>query len=183
MKKISLRIGAVVLSVFALTIIIGTKVQAEEDHDAIFAEAKILIDQKTPCDTLSDEQLEIIGEYYMEQMHPGEAHELMDTMMGGEDSASLRQAHISMAKRLYCGEKSGSGMMGMMVNGMMGGYSVVDTDTNTNFYKSMMNNNQQFRGYGMMNGFWNNGFSITSVLSWLFLVAGISAFVKYLLKK
>src|SRR3989344_3907201 len=44
-------------------------------------EAKALIDSKITCDKLTNEQLEAIGDYYMEQMHPGEAHEIMDSMM------------------------------------------------------------------------------------------------------
>jgi len=88
-------------------------------HEHNFAETKQLIDSGIGCDKLTDEQLEAIGDYYMEQMHPGEAHEMMDKMMGGEGSESLRQAHINMAKKLYCnediGEMMGSGnMMGMM---------------------------------------------------------------------
>ena len=45
-------------------------------------EAKSLIDSKADCKSLSDSQLEIIGEYEMELMHPGESHELMHQMMG-----------------------------------------------------------------------------------------------------
>src|SRR3989338_7951541 len=47
-----------------------------------FNETKKLIDSEISCKELSDEQLEEIGDYYMEQMHPGESHELMDGMMG-----------------------------------------------------------------------------------------------------
>ncbi|MEW6748950.1 MAG: SHOCT domain-containing protein [Candidatus Micrarchaeota archaeon] len=82
------------------------------------ASAKQLIDSNVSCDKLDDTQLELIGDYYMEQMHPGEAHETMDRMMGGEGSASLKQAHIQMALVLYCGETNTTptygGMMGMM---------------------------------------------------------------------
>ncbi len=91
-----------------------------------FTETKNLIDSGISCDKLTDKQLEIIGEYYMEQMHPGEAHELMDEMMGGEGSESLKQAHINMAKNIYCNENiyMGYGTMGsgnmMSSGGMMG---------------------------------------------------------------
>ena len=88
-----------------------------------FTETKQLIDLGISCDGLTDEQLEAIGEYYMEQMHPGEAHEIMDQMMGGEGSASLRQVHMQMARNIYCGENiMMGGMMGMdgMMNNMMG---------------------------------------------------------------
>ncbi|MEW6035549.1 MAG: hypothetical protein AB1529_02970 [Candidatus Micrarchaeota archaeon] len=89
--------------------------------------SKQLIDSNISCDKLSQEQLELIGEYFMEQMHPGQAHEAMDQMMGGEGSASLEQAHVQMALVLYCGQTNTSvtygGMMGMMpMMGRFGGY-------------------------------------------------------------
>src|SRR3989344_4244389 len=89
-----------------------------------FEKAKKIIDAKTPCSQLTEAQLESIGDYLMEQMHPGEAHEQMDKMMGGEGSESLRLMHIAMAKRIYCNDYSGMadyGFMGMMGNGMMSG--------------------------------------------------------------
>ena len=93
-----------------------------------FDEAKAIIAAQTSCSQLSNGQLEMVGDYYMEQMHPGEEHVLMDGMMGGEGSDSLRQVHISIAQRIYCGERGGGlingGMMGMMggwgYSGMMG---------------------------------------------------------------
>jgi len=39
-----------------------------------FAAAEEIIKQKISCDELTDDQLEILGDYYMEQMHPGEDH-------------------------------------------------------------------------------------------------------------
>ena len=82
-------------------------------------EAKSLIDSKVGCKNLSDPQLEIIGEYYMEQMMPGEAHKRADEMMGlKEGSEDEEQFHVNMAKTIYCDE---SGMMGGgMMSGMMG---------------------------------------------------------------
>lgn len=94
-----------------------------QEHD--FAEAKQLIDSGINCEKLTDEQLEAIGDYYMEQMHPGESHEIMDRMMGGEGSESLKQVHINMARRLYCNDNISmnngmGGYWGMMGGGMMG---------------------------------------------------------------
>ncbi len=93
-------------------------------------EAKGLINSKADCKRLSEVQLESIGEYYMEQMHSGEAHEIMDNMMGGEGSESLKRVHINMARRLYCNENvyigygvmGSGGMMNSMGGGMMGSY-------------------------------------------------------------
>ncbi len=101
---------------FAMLIIIGMVYGHGEDE---FDEAKQLIKDKVLCAELTEEQLEMIGDYYMEQMHPGEAHEAMDKMMGGEGSESLKQTHIAMARRLYCNEDA-DGMMNMMNSRMMG---------------------------------------------------------------
>ena len=118
-------------------------------------EAKSLIDSKTDCKSLSDSQLEIIGEYYMEQMHPGEAHELMHQMMGlAEGSKAEREFHINMAKRLYCNENVyvGYGMMGsgMMQSGMQGGMM------GSGLIQSMMGSNSLGSGMPFQNyGYWN----------------------------
>ena len=108
-----------ILSIIALLIL--TLVSAHGDFD----EAEDLIENRISCDQLTDEQLEVIGDYYMEQMHPGEAHEVMDEMMGGEGSESLKQMHINMARSFYCGEHEvmSTSMMNMMMgrNNMMGG--------------------------------------------------------------
>ncbi len=147
MKKI-----IILLSVFV--IVIASSYGAED-----FSKAKQIIDAKTPCSQLAEAQLEEIGDYYMEQMHPGEAHEVMDNMMGGEGSESLRQMHIAIAKRLYCNDISGManyGMMGMMMGGGM---------MNMAIGTGMMGN----FGYGMMGnlgGYW----SFLNILSLLLLI-------------
>ncbi len=109
---------------FILSLILLLNFSLVSAHEHNFNETKQIIDSGISCDKLTDEQLEIIGEYYMEQMHPGEAHELMDKMMGGEGSESLKQMHINMAKNLYCNENVyiGYGMMGSggMMNMMYG---------------------------------------------------------------
>jgi len=117
----------IILVVLLLSLNIFATAHTGED----FTNAKQLIDSKINCDQLSDNQLEIIGDYYMEQMHPGETHELMDQMMGGEGSESLRQVHINMAKRLYCNVDvyigygmMGGGMMNLVGFGMMGNYPI-----------------------------------------------------------
>lgn len=129
MKKIPLLI---ILFLFSLPLVLA---DAEE-----FEEAERLINSGIDCNELTADQLEIMGDYIMEQMHPGQSHEIMDRMMGGEGSESLRQAHINMAYRFYCNENFGGyGMMGNVGYGMMQGFM-------GNFgYNNMM-------GYGMMGG-------------------------------
>ena len=119
-----------ILLVMSMILLLNIGIGIVSAHEHNFAETKQLIDSGISCDKLTNKQLEAIGEYYMEQMHPGESHELMDKMMGGDDSESLNQMHIRMAKVLYCGESGGMmgsedmiGMMSMMngKSGMMQG--------------------------------------------------------------
>ncbi len=140
----------------ALLLVIAFSAAVAADNGD-FGETKQLIESKVSCSELTDAQLESIGDYFMEQMHPGELHEIMDERMGGEGSESLRLAHVNMAKYFYCGDTSAmhGGMMGMMM-GFNGGMT------------NMMGN----YGYGMMG---SSGFFGTSLL-WLLFVA-IGAFV------
>ncbi|MEM2138400.1 MAG: hypothetical protein QW568_04900 [Candidatus Anstonellaceae archaeon] len=133
-----------IYGIFAVLALFGALLASGAEE---IAAGKALVDAKAECSKLSDDQLESIGEYIMELRHPGEAHEYMDRMMGGEGSASLKNAHIQMAKVLYCGDASvpvtygGMMGMGMMGGGMMGGYA-----TGASGYGGMMN------GFGGMMG-------------------------------
>ena len=117
-----------------------------------FDEGRQLIEKKISCRSLSETQLESIGEYYMEQMHPGAAHERMDAMIGEEGSEQLKQVHIQMARMLYCGER---GTMPFMMSRVIGGGDF-----------SMMGN---YDGFGMMGNYspfgWGFGF-IFMILFW-----------------
>ena len=125
MKKLLLLI---IVNVLLVSLISLTFVMAFEDE--IFLEAEKIIQQKISCNELNDYQLEILGDYYMEQMHSGELHGIMDERMGGEWSENLKQVHISMGKMFYCGEQRAMpmGMMNLMMGrsnyGMMGGYPI-----------------------------------------------------------
>ncbi len=139
-----------IFSVLVILILSFSVVFAEEQHN--FTEAKEIITKQTSCSELSDEQLEKIGDYYMEQMHPGEAHELMDEMMGGEGSQQLKQIHINMARNLYC--KDGSsipmGMMSMMSSNMMQkqGGNMMKTQEYMQMGPWMMGGSGGMMGYG-----------------------------------
>jgi len=157
MKKIML------LLLVLLTVSLITNVNGEED----FTKAESLIKSRIACDDMTNDQLESIGDYYMEQMHPGESHELMDNMMGGEGSESLKQVHINMAKRLYCNENVyiGYGMMssGSMINMMMG--------------RGMMGNypaNYDYSNYGYWNIFWILlSAAVIFLIVWIIYIFGI----------
>ncbi|MBI2655341.1 hypothetical protein HYX06_02860 [Candidatus Woesearchaeota archaeon] len=145
------------LAIFIL--VIGIAAADTED----FAEAKQIIDAKTPCSKLSEPQLEALGDYFMEQMHPGEAHEAMDKIMGGEGSESLRLTHISMAKRLYCNDVNDAVNYGIVGYGMMGNYGKAN-------YGGMMNMMAYNFGYGMMG---QNGYGYFAFFNFLAVLLAI----------
>src|SRR3989338_2162244 len=164
MKKILLSLVFVILLSFLV-------IAQEEEHN--FEKAKELIDSGISCSKLTNEQLEEIGDYYMEQMHPGESHEIMDKMMGGEGSESLRQVHINISRSIYCNENvggmMGGGMMGMMpmMMNMMGGQNV-----QSGMMQGMMGNNPIGFGYNYWD-FWN----VIWLLFWIGIIVLIAWFI------
>ena len=107
----------VLLFLFILSL--STAVFAQESHEEEIEEGRLIVEAKTSCDDLTDEDLEAVGEYYMELMHPGALHDAMHEMMGLEEGTQAhKDFHITLAQRMYCGEGTG-GMMGNY-NGMMG---------------------------------------------------------------
>jgi hypothetical protein len=115
-------------AVFLFLLLLAGLVLANGDHNV--TEGKALIDSGISCNELTNAQLEEIGEYFMEQMHPGETHEFMHDMMGMEEGTDYHeQFHIDLAKAMYCGERQGfQTMMGgqMMGPGMGGSFIVPD---------------------------------------------------------
>ena len=133
-----------------------------------FAEAKKIIDAKTPCSQLTESQLEIIGDYLMEQMHPGQAHETMDKMMGGEGSASLKLMHISIAKRIYCSDINDAANYGMMGTTIGLNYGGMMNMMGSGFFgTNMMGYGSE---YGMMGGLGYGYWSFFNLLFLLFLI-------------
>ena len=156
MKK---NLGFVVLALLVISVFTIAFVIAQDN----FTETKQLIDSNISCSELSNEQLEEIGDYYMDQMHPGEAHELMHSMMGGEDSETVKQMHIAMAESIYCG-KTSSGMMNMMAGNNLG-------------YGGMMS---MTYGNGMMG--YGTGAFVLGWITYLLVIALIIAAIYWLIK-
>ena len=149
-------------------LLLGVSLVSAHEHN--FDETKQLIDSGISCDKLTDEQLESIGDYYMEQMHPGEQHELMDKMMGGEGSDTLKQMHIQMAKRLYCKEDVGGMMSGGMMNMMMGSGGMMN----------MMGTNMMSGSFGG-SSWWL--WSVVGMLFWIALLVALILLIIWLYKK
>jgi len=134
--------------------------------------------QELDLTKVSDDQWERLGDAVMELQHSGQAHEVMDQMMGGEGSDSLRQMHINMGKAyLGYGGNYGSGMMS---GGMMGNW-------NTN--SSLRGGGFPMIGFGSMMGYAGNSgvYGIFGSVTWIaliiFLVAGTYFFIKQARKK
>ena len=142
--------------------------------------AKKIIDSNATCDKLSNENLELIGEYYMEQMMPGEAHKRAHEMMGLEEGSDAEeQFHISMAKRMYCNESAGiAGMMGgrmmggNMMNNMMGGGMM-----------NMMGNNMMNFGKYPYNYTYSNSWDILWIIIWAAIIISVFWFIYKYSKK
>lgn len=132
------------------------------------------------CGNISDEQFEALGDAFMEDAHPGEQHEAMDRMMGGEGSETLRLAHVNMG-RAYLGCWAGySG--GILSMPMMGGAGYASFTVP-----------QSARPWGMMQGM-NTGFGgmrigfpwavwITIVLLWILMFESILILGRKILSK
>jgi len=127
----------------------------------ILGQQKVSTIQQLDLSKISDDDWERLGDAVMEVQHPGQAHEVMDQMMGGEGSDLLRQMHINMGKAyLGYGGNYGSGMMS---GGMMG-------------FGSMM-------GYAGNSGVYGIFGSVTWIALIIFLVAGTYFFIKQARKK
>lgn len=166
-KQISNGVKKIIfISILITAVILPAFVLANGDHDLSLEDVlgEIMSSQNVDntasinCQEVTDEQFEGLGEAVMGIIHPDEQqHELMDQMMGGEGSESLRSMHIVMGQN-YLG--CGSGMMGMpMINMMSGG---------------MMNFG--FAPFGWFG--W-----VFMVLFWILVIIGIVALIKWFINQ
>lgn len=128
--------------------------------------------QELDLSKVSDDDWERLGDAVMELQHPGEAHEAMDRMMGGEGSESLRQMHINMGQA-YLGYGSGNSYYGpgMMTGGGMMGYR---NNRNLTVPAGMM-------GFGSMMGY--SGYGILGTVTWIMVIAFLASGTYFFLRK
>ena len=120
---------------------------------------KVSTIQQLDLSKISNDDWEKLGDAVMEVQHPGQAHEVMDQMMGGEGSESLRRMHIQMGKA-YLGNNSS-------LKG--GGFPMMG-------FGSMMGYGANSGAYGVLGG-------VTWIALIAFLVAGAYFFIKQASKK
>ena len=134
------------------------------------------------CDDVTDDQFEELGDAVMQAMiGDDQQHELMDNMMGGEGSESLRSMHIAMGQR-YLGCAQGTyGTMGMM-GGMMSmipfrqGFPAFAQGYGGHGAGQSGSSWGMFGPWGMMGGSWGIGM----LLFWIIIIVGIVLLVKWL---
>ncbi len=188
MKRLFILISIVVISIFVVspsttqahmgsmmeTDNNETQTDSDQNHShSIEAVIQSILDkqnvstiQELDLSKLSDDDWEELGDAVMEAQHPGEAHEVMDRMMGGEGSESLREMHIRMGQAFFGfgfdNKYNGPGMMG---GGMMG----YTNSPNYNLPAGMM-------GFGSMMGLGRFGnYGIFSAITWIFLIAFLAS--------
>jgi hypothetical protein len=180
----------IAISVLLFTLIGTSAIYASQEEmwsieaivQEILDDQSISSTQEINCETIKESNFEALGDAVMEWKHPGEARDIMDRLMGGEGSESLRLMHRNIGKQyLGCG---GLQDIGMMRGGMMGMLR--------NNYSQI--NNEPWRypmmGFGPVMGFGSGmmgQFGVLWVLTWAsfiaFLLAGTYFFIKQANKK
>jgi uncharacterized membrane protein len=129
-KSFAILLMLAIVMLLITSIITAADITAAENLTEEVENGRKLIESAVPCSQLDNGELEMIGEYYMEQMHPGEAHEAMHAMMFSNNKEAGESMHIFMAKKGYCGESTTmmpmgatGGMMNMGNMGMMNSMS------------------------------------------------------------
>ncbi len=123
------------------------------------------------CQKISDEQFARLGDAVMSVMHPDEQqHDLMDQIMGGKESQSLKIMHIMMGKRyLGCLDTAPESMMGVMpMMGMMTGNRGMGNMMDGNF------------GWRNIWAWWS---WIPMILSWILMILGIIVLTYWLINQ
>lgn len=176
--------GFIVIALLVTAVPLAASAASSAEHSRPVSEvieeikaAQGVVDQtEVDCQAVSDGQLEELGEAVMQAMAgSSEQHEIMDNMMGGEGSESLRAMHMAMGQR-YLGCAQGTfGTMGMtplrpsgyegQVGSMMRGLRGGDGFMMGNFYGPW--------GMGGIGG-------IGMLLFWGLVLVGVVLLVKWL---
>ena len=145
----------------------------------IYKSQNISDQSKISCAVVTDGQFEKLGDAVMGYGITEAQHTAMENMMGGEGSATLKQAHINIG-RSYIGcwasYDSGPSLMPMM-----GYYSGSSTEAAHGQARTYGFQGEMMGGYSAHAGyFWFCG--VTLALVWIFLILSIVALIRWLRK-
>ncbi len=175
MKKTVLLFVYIFVFMFAAS---GAHGQITEDETAGKAILEKLQRKEVVCANLTDNDFNLLGDYYMGEMM-GSSHETMDKLMVermGEQNERLM--HMAMGKRFSGCDTSASfpsqgvGFLPMM--GMMGGWSS-PSNYQPNSFNSMMGN--YFGGYPTM-GYGGFGW-LPMILWWILIIVIVFLLVRW----
>jgi hypothetical protein len=144
----------------------------------IYNSQNIVSQNQVACAAVTDAQFEKLGDAVMGYGITEQQHTAMENMMGGEGSATLKQAHINMGRSyLGCWSNYKAGPVGVPMMGYLNG-----TSTPTGYVQT----NPYYGGpWGMMGGYYSGyhwfGWA-TMALVWALLILGIVALVRWLKK-
>lgn len=117
-----MKVIGIVVSLLLLSTLVSAHEETRNPEDiisSVMAKQGITNIKQIACSKISNEDFETLGDAMMEKMVGNhELHEQMDTMMGGEGSASLKQMHIIMGSN-WLGCTRDMPMMGLMMPMMM----------------------------------------------------------------
>ena len=137
----------------------------------IYSTQNITDQSKVSCSKVTDVQFEKLGDAVMGSGISEQQHAQMENMMGGEGSATLDRAHLTMGRSyLGCWANYNSGPVNI---------SMMNGNLSSNYSESA---NRPWRMMGDSHGdyFWLG--SVTMVLFWVLLILSIVALVKSLKK-
>lgn len=135
----------------------------------IYKSQSINSQSQVVCVKVTDDQFEKLGDASMGYGITEQQHTVMENMMGGEGSATVKQAHINMGRAyLGCWANYNSGPVLMPMMGYAGSLSAPFY----NYYGLQ----RMMGGYGWFG-------LVTMVLFWVLLILGIVVLVKWLKNK
>jgi len=184
MKKITISILSVILTAVSIASPYLSFADSSGSVADVLNEIKqsqnISQNQDIKCDKVTNDQFEKLGDAVENVAHPNEQQRnLMEQMMGGEGSNSLKAAYTVMGQR-YLGCTAG-------YYGTMGGYSdTLASDgynmMGSNGYYGMMGGNGY---YGMMGNWGYAGWLgwLIMALFWIIVIIGIAVLIKWLLNR
>ena len=153
------------LSIIVMVALVASFALAADEFD----QARSLIQSKTPCNSLTESQLEEYGNKFRSY----KKDVALEERLGGEGSATLKQAHLNIARMMYCGDAPNAMMMGTMsaMMGRSGGYG-------------MMNNYGY--GYGMMGnygGFYSVWMNLFMLIVGILVIVALVLLIAWLIKQ